>query len=241
MLSRWGIESYPEKAVYYNYQIWAQAPHLAQKVAEEILTKARSIFTQLNADKNSQTPSLFVKNGYYDNGILTLTIHNPLNVKTLTIKGNLTTTETSERQNFDKTVTLSGDLEQTVKIDVGSLLDLGFSIVSEQSPVADALYFADGAWGLDFDKNIEKINDFKVTTTEAVATDKTFTLERDPSVSANVKGYLSLFRALKAAGEAVDVSAHKNLSFEAKGNGIVEVTLVKKSIKEWGKQFRAEF
>ncbi len=241
VLSRWGIESYPEKTTYFNYQIWAEAPYLAQKVAEEVLTKASTIFTKLNEDKELQTPPVFVKNGYYDNGVLTLNIHNPLNANSLTIKGNLTTTETSERQNFDKTVALSGQLEQTVSVAVGSLLDLGFSIVTEKSPIADALYFADGAWGLDFEKNVEKISDFKVKTPQTAIADKTFTLERDPSVSATVKGYVSLFRSLKAAGEAANLEAYKNLSFEATGNGIVEVTLVKKSIKEWGKQFRTEF
>jgi hypothetical protein len=45
---------------------------------------------------------------------------------------------------------LSGAYEQNVVLDLGGIFDIGLSIVGGTSKQLDALYLADGPWGLDY-------------------------------------------------------------------------------------------
>lgn len=240
ILSRWAVDEYPNNPQYFNYQVWAEAPHLSQKVVEEILTKLKTQYPNLKSDETAAVPQVFVKHGAYDNGFLTLTIKNSLNAQSLTIKGNSTQTETKDRINFTKQITLSGADEETIEIPVGSVFDMGFTVRNEKSTDFDALYFADGAWGLEYDKAGAKVEKFNINATTATAEKGIFTVERNPILRGVVKNYVSLFRSLRPAGEAVDLTKYKNLSFSGIGQGIVEITLVKKSIKNWANQYRTE-
>ena len=241
IFSRWAVDEYPNNPQYFNYQVWAEAPHLSQKVVEEILIKLQAQYPNLKSGETAAIPQVFVKKGAYDNGILTLTIKNSLNAQSLTINGNATQTETKGRVTFTKQITLSGADEETVEIPVGSVFDMGFTVRNEKSTDFDALYFADGAWGLEYDKAAVKVEKFDINATTATAEKGIFTVERNPILRGVVKDYVSLFRSLRPAGEEVDLTKFKNLSFIGIGQGVIEITLVKKSIKDWAKQYRTTF
>ena len=238
VLSRWSVDEYPNNPQYINYQVWAEAPHLSQKVVEEILTKLKAQYSTLKTDEIPAVPQVFVKKGTYDNGVLTLIIKNGLNAQLLTIKGNTTQSETKERVDFTKQIPLTGAQEDTIEIPVGSVFDMGFIIRNEKSADFDALYFADGAWGLEYDKSAAKVEKFDINPSIATTETGIFTVERNPILRGVVKSYISLFRSLRPAGEAADLTKYKAVSFTGAGKDVVEVTLVKKSIKEWAKQYR---
>ena len=238
--SRWAIDDYPTKAGFWNYQVWAEAPHLTQRVVEQILAKLMVKFPNLTSATAPIAPQLFVKKGNYENGNLNLTIYNPLKANFLTLKGNLTSSETSERTSFTQNVTLDGSEEQNIQVYVGNIFDLGFTIRNNKSSDYDALYLADGAWGVEYDRNISKVEKFDVNNTVAPKESGVQNLERNPTLNGTVKDYVSLFRSLRPAGAAADMSKFKNIVFTASGTGVVEVTLVKKSVTDWAKQYRAE-
>lgn len=240
LISRWSVDDYPSKPEFWNFQVWAEAPHLSQKVVEEIIVKIKEQFPNVTSDVAPIVPQLFVKKGSYDNGVLTLTIENPLAATLLTLNGNQTSSETNKRENFTKTVILKGDAVETVEIFVGTIFDMGFIVKNNKSTDYDALYFADGAWGLEYDKNVSKINNFDINNSIPSIENGIFTVERDPILRGQVKDYVSLFRTLRPASAAADMSHFKNISFSAKGSGVVEVMLVKKSVTDWNKQYRAE-
>jgi hypothetical protein len=240
VMSRWSVDNYPSKSTYWNFQVWAEAPHFAQKVVEEILAKTKTIYPTISGDVTPALPKVFVKNGQYDNGILTLTLKNPTGIKSLNLNGKMAATETTQRTDYKQVITLKGDEEETIKVSVGTLYDLGFSLGGDATGVDDVLYFADGTWGIDYDRNIEKVAQFEVENSTPSLEKDIYTIERDPQLRGVVKNYVSLFRTLRPAGEVVDATGFKNLSFTAKGSGIVQVTLLKKSITEWGKQYRTE-
>jgi hypothetical protein len=240
IVSRWSVDDYPEKPAFWNFQVWSEAPHMTQKLVEEILIKIKNQYPNIVAAEAAKIPQVFVKKGTYDNGVLTLTVFNPLQAKTLTINGNMTATETSKRITFTQQLALKGEAEEIVKINVGTVYDMGFSVKNDKAPEADILYFADGVWGIDYDRATEKIETFAVKNSIPSLENGIYTVERDPQLRGVVKGYVSLFRSLRPASEAVDMSTYKNLSFTASGTGVAEVTLVKKSVKEWAKHYRTE-
>ncbi len=239
-VSRWGIDEYPARPVFFNYQVWSQAPHISQKIVEEIIAKFRGQFANINTATEAKLPTVYVKNGYYDNGFLVLNIFNPIQSKSLTISGNHTPTETRERLPFNHKVVLNGEELETIKVFVGSVFDMGFALKADKSEAADALYFADGVWGLDYDKNVSKVDKFDVNNTIPTFENGLYTLERDPILRGQVKDYVSMYRTLRPAATATNVSGFKNLSFTGSGTEIVDVILVKKSTTEWAKQYRTE-
>ncbi len=67
-----------------------------------------------------------------------------------------------------------------------------------------------------------------------------FTLERNPILRGQLKDYVSVYRSLRPANVETNITGFKNISFAGMGSGVVEVTLVKKSITDFTKQYRAE-
>jgi hypothetical protein len=239
VISRWSTEEYPSADGYWNYQVWADAPHMSQRVTEVILEKFKAEHT-LTSLGNAVVPQVFVKKGAYDNGILTLTVHNPLNAKSLTINGNAANSETGGRSDITKQVALSGALDETVEVYVGSIFDMGFTVRNDKSMDFDALYFADGAWGLEYDKNKTTVEKYQVQAGVPTTGNNIFTVERNPIVKAQTTDYISLFRSLRPAGKAANMSAYTNLSFKGAGAGVAEIVLMKEGVKDWTKQYRAE-
>jgi hypothetical protein len=239
-VSRWGIDEYPARPSFFNYQVWAQAPHISQKVVEEIIAKFRTQFANIKTATEAKIPSVYVRNGAYDNGYLTLKIYNPIQAKSLTLKGTQALTETRERLPFNQNIALNGEEEETVKIFVGTVFDMGFTMKADKSEAYDALYFADGPWGLDYNKNNSTVEKFETINTIPTNETDLYTLERDPILRGQVKDYVSLFRSLRPTGAVADVSNFKNLSFIGSGTEVVDITLVKKSITDWSKQYRTE-
>lgn len=237
IISRWSVDEYPSKAEFWNYQVWAEAPHLSQRIVEDIIAKFKEQFSTVEAATAPQVPQVYIKNGIYDNGILKLTVKNPINASFITLAGNYSTSETHVREIFNKQITLSGAEEETLEVFVGSVFDLGFTVRNDKSPSYDALYFADGVWGLEYDKKNNIIDKYSIQTNAPIKEEGVFTLERNPILRGQVKDYVSLFRSIRPANTEANMSAYKNLSFTGSGSGVVEVTLIKKSITDWTKQY----
>jgi len=81
--------------------------------------------------------------------------------------------------------------------------------------------------------------DFKTTEQdESIEVDDVYAVERSISVKADVKDYLNIYRSLDAKYNQRDLSNYSSFSFYGKGDGDVEITIVKESISEWSEQFR---
>jgi Secretion system C-terminal sorting domain len=238
--SQWAIETYLPKPDYWNFQVWAASSDDAKKLTLEILNKFKEQYATVINKIEPSIPKVFVKKGRYDNGILNLNIQNTNGATQITLLGNFTSSETHKQGSINKTIALSGAVEENIAVQVGSIFDIGFNLKNNKTTEYDALYFADGTWGLDYDKNLTKVDYFDVDGAFSLTQNDAFTLERNPSVRGITKDYVSLFRTLRPASIEADMSSFNNLSFTAWGSNIVEVTLVKKSITQWSKQYRSE-
>ncbi|MEZ4886118.1 MAG: DUF4114 domain-containing protein [Chitinophagales bacterium] len=238
--NHWVIEQYPTGANYQNFQVWSTAPHYTQKIIGDILAAMGQENEVVYANIAPALPAVFVQNGYYQNGTLHLSIRNTNQATSLILKGNKTVTETSERIDFEETVTLSGDEYQTLLIETGGIFDLGFSLQNNHSAQIDVLYTADAPWGLDYVAEGVDITNYEVLahTPTDVIEEKTLVLERGINLEGSVKNYISVFKMLKTANQSLDLSAFNALQFAASGRGTVEITLTKAGIEAWADQFR---
>ncbi|MFN0188319.1 MAG: DUF4114 domain-containing protein, partial [Bacteroidia bacterium] len=149
--SYWNISQYPA-GDYTNFQVWGATMGQVSSITNYIISQyqAKSVFSQDAV--TSKIPNVFVKKGYYKNGQLHLKIINKSKATTLVFTGNKKETELGSTTQNIQNIAISSAYEQNVVVATGGLFDIGFTIQENNAAINDALYLADGPWGLDYSK-----------------------------------------------------------------------------------------
>ncbi|WP_111309976.1 T9SS type A sorting domain-containing protein [Confluentibacter sediminis] len=237
LFSFWNIGDYPV-GDYYNFQIWGGS-------YMQLFSLCHSVIENLNAEKklssikvSNAVPSVFVRYGYYSNGAVHLDIINKSNAKSMTFEGNITSTEVSNRFNIHETIELTGSVHETLAIDTGSLFDIGLSLSTSESNQKDALYLADGPWGLDYLSDYATVDVFHVENNPIVYDADVYEIERQPTVSGLVKGNVNLFRHLLPGDLTLRVSDYNAIQFNIANNEAVELVLMPEELTDWNNRLR---
>lgn len=246
--ARWNQDDYeiePSDKVY-NFQVWSVSESITQDLVEDIITlmEANSSVSSITAS-NVITPTVYVKNGYYENGKIYLRVVNTIGASEVNIQANRTLFEGDTRINFGDLIALDpSKTEETIVWNTGYIFDTGFEMTNNVGGGRDMLYLADGPWGTDFERdsgvtssvfNVSPETGYTIATAPAEKH-----LERDISFSGNVKNYVNVFRMLRPGHRAMDVSDFNQIEFEASLSGFNEitVTLVTNNITNWSEQYR---
>ncbi len=237
LYSFWNIAQYPE-GDYYNFQIWGSS-------FSQVFSIGNHIIDTLTAEKplNSETlsdvvPPVFVSSGYYSNGALHLNIINKVSASSFTFNGSIAATEVSDRTNMTQAISLNGDWNDSVSIQTGSLFDIGFSLTTSASTQQDALYLADGPWGVDYLEEYATVDTFFVDNQVIDYTDDAYEVERQPMVSGQVKGNVNLFRHVLPGDQTLDVTEYSALKFNITNNMPIEIVLMQENLQDWNNRFR---
>ncbi|MCD6333452.1 MAG: DUF11 domain-containing protein, partial [Bacteroidales bacterium] len=242
--NRWHNEEYrPGNSDVLNFQVWSVTPQSTTAMVDELLSRLDEVLPlQFHTREVPKVPELFAHNGYYEDGLIHLDIHNPAGNNMVRIKGSLTRYENAPREPFEFAIPVNPDqADQQISLPTGYLFDADFSLANNVDPARDALYYADGPWGRDLDPDGAQINNFTVTPYNGTTFDESLLLERDARISGSVRTYASLFRALKPGNIPVDLTGYGQLVFEATGRGSIELAISKESIKNWSNQYRTQF
>lgn len=243
--NRWHQEEYriPADKEIYNLQVWSATPQSTVELIESILQKMKAYkpIVYRNTEQ-PDVPAVIVESGTYQSGNLVLKIQNPDQARQVRVKGTLTRYENASRESFEYLVeVLTDDKGQhLVEIPTGYVFDADFSIGPDGAK-KDGLYFADGPWSKDFDRDGARIDEMIREEHDGSSFSDAYLLERSVSMSGQVKTYASLFRLLKPGSLAVDLSEWDQLVFEASGSGTVELVVASESIAEWTDQYRIRF
>lgn len=244
--NHWALESYqelPNQRVF-NFQVWSVSEELTVALAEQVLAKMQS-FGKVSYWNNGVpvTPTVYVKSGRYENGALTLDVVNTVGASRLDIYGNQAQAEGSIRQGLSASLSLdSTKVEQSITWNVGYTFDAGFAVANNKGGGRDILYFADGPWGVDYERNTGVtgaiFDVYRETGYQSKPDEKH--LERDIYFEGNLKNYVSVYRMLRPGNSLADLRSYDRMRFEASLTGVKEiiVTLVSDSIRNWHKQFR---
>ncbi len=237
LYSFWNIAQYPE-GDYYNFQIWGSS-------LSQVFTIGNHIIDTLTLEKplNSQTlddviPPVFVRSGYYANGNIHLSIINKVNASSILFEASMAATEVSERTNMTQNVALTGYWTDEVTISTGQLFDVGLSIGTDVSAQQDALYLADGPWGIDYQEDNVIVNNFHVDNTAIEDLEDAHEIERQPTVSGQVQGTINLFRHVLPGDQTLDVSEYDAFQFTITNSQAVEVILLQEGLDDWNNRFR---
>ena len=237
LFSFWNIDQYPE-GDYYNFQIWGHS-------FSQVFFIANYVLDQLNLDKpvvsqmvNDVLPPVFVSSGYYSNGQIHLNLINKTAASSLNFNASIAPTEVNEREDVSQTVALNGDWHQSITLQTGSLFDIGFSLSTSQSAQIDALYLADGPWGIDYLEDYASIDSFTITNhLNETQLDEHF-VERQPTITGNVTGNVNLFRHILPGDQTLNILPYQALEFEIQNNLPIEIVVMPKHMADWNNRLR---
>ncbi|MEM1116089.1 MAG: T9SS type A sorting domain-containing protein [Bacteroidota bacterium] len=214
-----------------NVQAWGASPDAAAAVVAEILG---ALGDQVDlAPRNwgltaPALPAVFVRGGEYASGALRLDVANTTGTaQTITFSGSTAPVEEGERTPFERTVTVpASGLETTLSL--GSLFDVGFSVVPEAGAVADYVYLADGVWTYT-SGDVADALDYAVEAGGAEPSFYVRPVERNARLAGTAASWAGLFRGIQPGSRPVDLTAYDALAFEARGEGRVQVVIEKTS------------
>ncbi len=237
LFSFWNIDQYPS-GNYQNYQIWGSSYPQIFSIANFIIDSHTSGNGLTSTEKKNVLPNVFVKSGSYSNGIINLNIVNKINEKSVYFVANIAETEVSDHVQVTDTFTLSGAYNEVISIDTGVLFDIGFSLETDSSEVKDALYLADGPWGLDYLDDYATVTKFEVATSEIEYSDDLYQVDRNASVSGEVKGNVNLFRHILPGVQSLDVSDFDSVNFNVSSTKGLEIIMMQDEDRDWQNRLR---
>ena len=235
--SYWNIADYPE-GDYLNFQVWGGDMGQVSSIAGHVIDKINAYETLVSDKVVGRYPTVFVKRGFYEDSRLHLVVKNKEKDTGFSINGNLRTTETSEEAKFQRSIALDKNYEQEIIVDAGSLFDIGMQIKGNNSPQPDALYLADGPWGIDYLESETRIEEFNITTDDIDAGADEYRLERNVAIKGSLLGTANIFRSILQGDQAFDASSYKALDFSIQNNLPVEIILVTEGLKNWEERYR---
>jgi hypothetical protein len=234
--SLWNLEEYPA-GDYMNFQVWGNSMGQVSTVVNQILSNLKEETSLQSHKAEDVLPTVFIQNGYYQNGRLHLNIINKSKARWLLLDANYKTTEQEMLQNLNTVIDLNGEWEQQIIVDSGYIFDVGLSIIAENSYQYDAIYLADGPWGVDFNTQMDSLDTFEITPHETIDI-KGHIVERGVVAKGQVKETINIFRNLMAGDLQLPVGDFEYLQFNIKNENPVEISLVTNATKEWSERLR---
>ncbi|WP_299060865.1 T9SS type A sorting domain-containing protein [uncultured Polaribacter sp.] len=237
LFSFWDIDQYPA-GNYQNYQIWGSSFSQVFAIANYIIDK-HTIENGLKSTViDNVLPNVFVKSGSYSNGVVYLNLVNKINEKSVDFVGNIAETEVSKHRKVTNTFALSGDYNEVLTIETGVLFDIGFSLKTASTEQKDALYLADGPWGLDYLKEFATVSNFDVNTSERTYKEDFYEVDRNVAAIGEVKGNINLFRHLLPGDQTLEVTDYEFLNFNITNNETVEIVIMQEEDRPWENRLR---
>jgi hypothetical protein len=237
LFSFWNIDQFPA-GNYQNYQIWGNSYPQIFSIANFIIDSHTSRNGLTSTQINDVLPNVFVKSGNYSNGVVNLNIVNKTEEKSVFFVGNIAETEVSDHVEVSNTFTLSGAYDDVLAIETGVLFDIGFSLRTNSTDQKDVLYLADGPWGLDYLEDLATVTNFEVNTSEKEYNDANYEVDRNASVSGEVKGNINLFRHLLPGNQSLNVDEFESVNFKVLNTDGLEIIIMQDEDREWENRLR---
>ena len=237
LFSFWNIAQYPG-GHYYNFQIWGSSFSQVFTIANHIIDTFTVEKPLISTTNTNVIPMVFVKSGSYSNGGLELDIINKINATSIEFNASIAETETTAHFSEFYNIGLSGDRDERINIATGALFDIGFSIQVPGYSQQDALYLADGPWGIDYDEAYAEIYDFTVNNEPISYYDEYYEVERQPAVNGLVTGNVNLFRHVLPGEQTLDVTAYSGIQFNMLSDKPVEIILIPEQLEDWSNRLR---
>lgn len=235
--SNWYVNGYKVYNDMYNFQVWTTNPKDTKKLVTDIVSNLES-FIPIQQPEKQTIPKTYASKIYRDKGELIIKLKSTeTGVHTeLTMNELYSETANNVKHRYNP---VYAKLEQDLRVNIADGYEYD-GVIEYNNNVQDAFYHADGNWGLDYDKRYTQIQEYFVYNNfNREYKDNEYTINRDVVLKANSDyDYLTLYKSLLPGTLSDDYSEYKYVSFKAKGSGLIELGLIKSSIKDWKEQYR---
>ncbi|MCC5916198.1 MAG: choice-of-anchor A family protein [Cryomorphaceae bacterium] len=235
--SGWFVNHYTASNEVYNFQVWTVLPEHTIKLTEDIFNNLND-FLPVSQSESPKIPLSYVSKISRARENLILKLHSvaPENHIEITMEENFSETNGySQRYN-----PMTSNYEQTFTLNVKDGYEYD-GLIKVNGDIQDAFYHADGNWGLDFDKDYTVIEQYTVSNDfERIYEDDELPIHRNVTLRMHTDyDYITLYKSLLPGNLPADYSEYGYVSFKATGSGLMDIGLVKSSITDWKKQYKA--
>ena len=235
--SFWTLADYTKEKEFLNYQVWANHITNLETIIKSMISEIRNRSTIGSIEVGSPPPVL-IHEVWYEKQQLKMRFSAPKSIDYLQLSGILKRTEQSAEEEFEYQQTISSD---TIVVDMGGAYAMGVTLTDPESGKADAIYYADGSWGIDFIPGNVFVKRFDIRSLPASQTKQTVNrpIERGVSLQATVRTDLAIYRSMNAAYQPEDISRFNTFEFTTSGNNEkLEVVFIDPNISKWEDQPR---
>ncbi len=239
MECHWNTHQYAKADHFVNFQIWANSTPELMTLLDALDQNIKSLLP-IQSVKSTPAPLTYVAQGHYQNGIVSLLLHNKSRAQKATLVGSYRTAEQGALISIEKEIDLLGQKEVSVEIPTGFVYDFGFEI-SDGLSTPDAVYLSDGKWLIDDMHDGVRVSRFEImpqTSDTMTSSAHALLLERSVEVEAEIRDYLNISRSINPKFQATDLSEYNAIAVDMAGEGEVQLVVVKKDITDWQDQPR---
>ncbi len=235
--TNWYVNDFTPSDEVYNFQVWTTSPQETEKLVKDILNNLKSHIEVVQTEKQRLPKTYAAK-------VSREGIDMVIKLRSTQVDQNIEISMEevfSETEGYDLRYNpFKSEKEQIVKFEIKDAYEYD-GLIKVNGEIQDAFYHADGNWGLDFDANYTDIKEYSVTNDfNRVYEADELAIHRNVHIKAHSEyDYLTLYKSLLPGNTPEDYTDYKFLSFTAKGSGLLDIGLVKSSIQDWEKQFKA--
>jgi len=234
--SHWNLDKYEGNGTYYNFQIWSNSPDNLLLLSNEVINLLE-IQKDISSYTLSTPPPVFVKKGFYRNGVLELSVINTNASSNVLFDAGYKETETSNLFNTTSTLDLNENYLSNINVSTGNLFDIGFRI-GDGIRTPDDLFMSDGPWGIDYNTTTTQILNYDVKLNDTFPSVDEYLIERNPNIKVQTTEGISIYKAFTPRFKPVNLSNYNTLEFNAKGVGEMEIRFIKDNINIWEYQYK---
>ncbi len=234
--TNWFVKEYSASKQVYNFQVWSVSPEYTQKLVNDIINNLKTALPVAQTEIQKM-PKTYAAKVSRDGTDLVLKLKSTAKDQSIEIEMEEIYNETNGyalRYN-----PVMSQPEQTLRINIKDAYEYD-GLIKVNGETQEAFYHADGNWGLDFDKQYTKINEYVVSNNfNRVYNADEYAVNRNVTLKVNTDDYITLYKSLLPANLPADYTDYGFVSFTATGSGLLEIGMVKSSITEWKHQYRA--
>ncbi len=234
--SNWFVKEYTPTNYVYNFQVWATNPEYTVKLVEDILTNLNASLPVVQTEIQ-KPPKTYAAKVSREGINMVLKLRSVESMQSIEIEMEENLTEThGYGMSYEP---INSEPEQTLTLEINDAYEFD-GLIKVNGQVQDAFYHADGNWGLDYDKQYTKIDNYRVDNNfERVYSNEEKVVHRTVNLTTKTDDYITLYKSLYPGNLPDDYSDYKYIAFTAKGSGLLDIGLVKSSVKEWKNQYKA--
>jgi len=235
--SNWLTKDYVNEEEMYNFQLWATAPYLVTDLLLEVLKKVEAIAPIEMIGNKNPLPLVYVMEGRRIKENIILKVNNKSNNSSIVFEMDERLNEFSNKQTKTVTLPIAPNAISAIAIPVNDAYESDCRLLVNNQ-VQDLLYMSDGTWALNYDTTTTKVSKFTVsnaTANKIIANE--YPLFRNVQFQAKSSNYITAFKVLKGGGGSENLTDYQSIRFSAKGNNILRITILKKSITRFENQY----